>query len=680
MNSNSQQPRPSIRIGSSPAQRRILEEETGPSSSPLTTDPASMLPSSVEASALPEATLPEGSIPKEDSSLPEDSVPMEGSSPPRDSVPVEGDNPPKDSIPSEGRSPSLVSYDDEDVEDSVAPLPPSHLRASEVPPSPLPERKTVQPSLATKEGLEDQPSASPTKAIEVPSSSLSSSSEVPPSHSQQLLPPVPTVRRTIQNPAVPTSGSPLTSSTVSGVNNLSVSPPQARDSTPNTPNFPSHLSEEQRKRYELLFSDLVDYEKPPREFSHMAQPPAPSMEPVPEIDRETGEVSKKYLERYFQEERIWKLKNRLDRELQARRGTSSTPAHHQPLHSVTVPLYSGSYASNSTQRLTSDLRDSRVNPNDPEAIPPTEMSKGHPPFLEPSFENELGIRVTPRIGPYLAFERIEPENARVDPKPSFEPRPGVRYMRTTREGVFRRFAGDEDNLFINEANPCPYPRFSPGYNASLDILIDRDHRTGWWFTETTYQERLFLYDTTIPQVYGTLLTDSAWTLNMRFRFSIRPDNLPHNTICKCSRKITITHLLNCKPFITFRSKGNDTSHRIESFLDPLLSNVFDAENDFHKNTRGDVILHGLDGNFILVDVMSVDPCNVSKERLANSEIHNPLSNAEKFKIKKYNEPLAKLSTQQHSLLNSLAPTAIRFLADFEMIVRRRTNRNFNSLF
>ncbi|KAL0215001.1 hypothetical protein P9112_007185 [Eukaryota sp. TZLM1-RC] len=40
--------------------------------------------------------------------------------------------------------------------------------------------------------------------------------------------------------------------------------------------------------------------------------------------------------------------------------------------------------------------------------------------------------------------------------------------------------------------------------------------------------------TTIPQVYGTLLTDSAWTLNMRFRSFIWPDNLPHNLICKCS--------------------------------------------------------------------------------------------------------------------------------------------------
>ncbi|KAL0205051.1 hypothetical protein P9112_000358 [Eukaryota sp. TZLM1-RC] len=140
--------------------------------------------------------------------------------------------------------------------------------------------------------------------------------------------------------------------------------------------------------------------------------------------------------------------------------------------------------------------------------------------------------------------------------------------------------------------------------------------------------------TTIPQVYGTLLSDSAWTLNMRFRSFIWPDNLPHNLIGKCSREITTTHLLNCKHFITFRRKVHDAvrdqlycmckSHRIESFLEPLLSNLFDAENDFHKNNRGDVILPGLDGSFILLDVMSVDPCNASNERLVNSEIHNPL--------------------------------------------------------
>ncbi|KAL0207530.1 hypothetical protein P9112_012158 [Eukaryota sp. TZLM1-RC] len=132
------------------------------------------------------------------------------------------------------------------------------------------------------------------------------------------------------------------------------------------------------------------------------------------------------------------------------------------------------------------------------------------------------------------------------------------------------------------------------------------------------------------------------------------------------------------------------SHRIESFLEPLLSNLLDFQDDFHKNNKGDVILPGLDGTFILLDLMSVDPCNASNERLANSEIHNPLSNAENFKIKKYKEPLSKLSSQQHakyylypfifSLFGSLYPTAIRFLADFDIIVKRRTNRNFNRLF
>ncbi|KAL0210880.1 hypothetical protein P9112_009178 [Eukaryota sp. TZLM1-RC] len=495
--SDTNSPRPSIRIGSSPAQRRILEEETGPSSSQLTADQAPVLPPSVEAPALPEATLSEGSTPKEDSSLPEDSAPMEGNSPPQDSVPVEGDNPSKDSIPSEGRSPSLVSYDDEDAEDSEAPPSSSSLRVSEVSSSPHPQRsfevppspstqrrKTVQPSQNITEGSGVQTPSS-RQDTEVPTSSPRPISEVPPSHQP---PSVPTVRRVSQNSAVPTSGSPLTS-TVSGVNNLSVSPLQASDSIPSTSNLPSYLSEEQRKRYEQIFSDLVEYEEPSKEFSPLPQQQVPPTAPPSEIDRISGEVSNKYFRA-----------KRLDREIEARRGTSSTPA--QP-----TPSQASSYASSSVHRGASRqhnpygrYRDSRVIPENPEAIPSTEMSNGRLPFFGPRVENDLGLWITPRIGPYLSDERITPENTRHDPEPTHDPRPGVRFMRTTREGVFRRFAGDEDNLFINVYNPCPYPRFSPGYNASLDIRIDRDYKTGWWFTETTYGERLFLYDRRLDHI------------------------------------------------------------------------------------------------------------------------------------------------------------------------------------
>ncbi|KAL0222788.1 hypothetical protein P9112_002178 [Eukaryota sp. TZLM1-RC] len=121
------------------------------------------------------------------------------------------------------------------------------------------------------------------------------------------------------------------------------------------------------------------------------------------------------------------------------------------------------------------------------------------------------------------------------------------------------------------------------------------------------------------------------------------------------------------------------SHRIESFLELLLPSLFDAEDDFHKINRCDVILPGLDGTFILLDVMSVHPCNASNKKLANSEIHNPLSIAENFEIIKYNEPSSKFSANSmqnticvhlYLLYGSLDPTAIRFLTDFEMIVKR----------
>ncbi|KAL0226895.1 hypothetical protein P9112_014219 [Eukaryota sp. TZLM1-RC] len=51
-------------------------------------------------------------------------------------------------------------------------------------------------------------------------------------------------------------------------------------------------------------------------------------------------------------------------------------------------------------------RDFRTIPSDPEAIPPTKLSKGIPPFYGPPQRNDLGIPFRPRIGPYLPDECI----------------------------------------------------------------------------------------------------------------------------------------------------------------------------------------------------------------------------------------------------------------------------------
>ena len=63
--------------------------------------------------------------------------------------------------------------------------------------------------------------------------------------------------------------------------------------------------------------------------------------------------------------------------------------------------------------------------------------------------------------------------------------------------------------------------------------------------------------TQIPQVYGLFLDDVSFMLSMRLRSFIWPNNLPHGLICKCGKNVTLTHLLNCNRFITFRSKVHD---------------------------------------------------------------------------------------------------------------------------
>ncbi|KAL0207546.1 hypothetical protein P9112_012174 [Eukaryota sp. TZLM1-RC] len=130
----------------------------------------------------------------------------------------------------------------------------------------------------------------------------------------------------------------------------------------------------------------------------------------------------------------------------------------------------------------------------PASIPPNELIAALPPFWGPEVVNDHGFRIRRRIGPYFPTEEVDNLTVRCDPPPNYPQRETVGGFRTPREGVQRIFAGDELNLFLNRCNPCPFPRFSPGYNAALDIYINRDFRTGWWYTYTTNYQRLYLQD------------------------------------------------------------------------------------------------------------------------------------------------------------------------------------------
>ncbi|KAL0216092.1 hypothetical protein P9112_008276 [Eukaryota sp. TZLM1-RC] len=131
----------------------------------------------------------------------------------------------------------------------------------------------------------------------------------------------------------------------------------------------------------------------------------------------------------------------------------------------------------------------------------------------------------------------------------------------------------------------------------------------------------------VPRIYGLFLNDPCFLLSMRLRFFIWPDNLSHGLICKCGKSVTQTHLFNCNMLITFRSKVHDAvgnqlycmfkSHKIESFLEPLLSSLADdSDRNTFGDSRGDVLVPGLDGSMIIVDVRSTDVTNSSNEKLA----------------------------------------------------------------
>ncbi|KAL0216348.1 hypothetical protein P9112_008532 [Eukaryota sp. TZLM1-RC] len=175
---------------------------------------------------------------------------------------------------------------------------------------------------------------------------------------------------------------------------------------------------------------------------------------------------------------------------------------------------------------------------------------------------------------------------------------------------------------------------------------------------------------------------------MRMRCFLWPCSLPNDLICRCRSVVTLSHILNCKYFITYRSIVHDSvrdqlyamckSFNIEAFIEPLVHKLSsDQTDDSFGKRRADLVAPGIDGVLNVVDVVSVDVCKNSAARLVYSA-DSPLSNAEKKKIKKYEEPLAQIGRVEHvkyqfvpfaiSLFGNIGPSGLHFFENFKKSV------------
>ncbi|KAL0206672.1 hypothetical protein P9112_001979 [Eukaryota sp. TZLM1-RC] len=144
---------------------------------------------------------------------------------------------------------------------------------------------------------------------------------------------------------------------------------------------------------------------------------------------------------------------------------------------------------------------------------------------------------------------------------------------------------------------------------------------------------------------------------MRMRCFLWPCSSPNDFICRCKSVVTPSHILNCKYFITYRSIVHDSvrdqlyamckNFNIDAFIEPLVRKLSsDQIDDSFGKRRADLVAPGIDGVLNVVDIVSVDVCKNSAARLVYFA-DSPLSNAQKKKIKKYEEPLAQLGRVEH---------------------------------
>ncbi|KAL0209808.1 hypothetical protein P9112_009892 [Eukaryota sp. TZLM1-RC] len=116
-------------------------------------------------------------------------------------------------------------------------------------------------------------------------------------------------------------------------------------------------------------------------------------------------------------------------------------------------------------------------------------------------------------------------------------------------------------------------------------------------------------------------------------------SLANDSICRCKNVVTLSHILNCKYFITYRSIVHDSfchqllamckSFNIKAFIEPLVRELSPGQTyDSFDKRRADLVGPGVDGGVNVVKDVSVDVCKNSATRLVCSA-DSPLSNAEK---------------------------------------------------
>ncbi|KAL0207755.1 hypothetical protein P9112_012383 [Eukaryota sp. TZLM1-RC] len=115
----------------------------------------------------------------------------------------------------------------------------------------------------------------------------------------------------------------------------------------------------------------------------------------------------------------------------------------------------------------------------------------------------------------------------------------------------------------------------------------------------------------------------------------------------------------------------------------------ESDRNSFGDSRSDVLVLGLDGSMIIIDVRSTDVSKSSNGKLAPS-YNSPLRRAEEAKIIKYAEKINNLNSNSHtqfllcpfafSVFRTLSKTSLSFIDDFYLLSNIELEEYLTELF